>query len=252
MPDSLESFDRIDNHRLIYNGLEHVEFELGRPSTSYFRVAREAHQVLYRSLVATLKGTSNIAVTGRPRGRRGHRYQLGNEPVKEIHKESISGCDRAWRFSTPTNVQKPFESDNGKVSSSQYRVPSFNRRELNRPSESQALLIPFYDALAMVQTENFMFQYGRVQTVSFSDKEMNLLERLHELIRNVYEHFVPKTNSALIHDLLQATQLALNKSSACLFDCGHVIYYPHSVPKTEMESKIQNVLVLVDTHIKLY
>lgn len=249
----MNPFEIIDNHLLLYNGLEHLEYELSRSTTSYFRVARETHQVLYRSLVESLKGTANLAVTGKPRGRREHRYQFGNEPIKEIHKQSIPGCKHGWRFSTPTIVQSFFGSDkSGQRSSWAGRIVSFVRNLFRRqkpPAKSEDFLIPFHDALAMVQAGCFMHQYVHSQAVSISDREMNLMEWLHERIRNEYEHFIPKGYSAPVNDLLQATKVALAKASACLFESNNVIYYSHSVPKSEMQSMFQRVVALVESHI---
>ncbi len=51
----------------------------------------------------------------------------------------------------------------------------------------------FYDLLAMIQAPCFMLQYTHSAVVSVSDTEMQLLEWLHEKIRNDFEHFMPKT-----------------------------------------------------------
>ena len=218
----METIESIDNHSLIYNGLEHVEFELDRSSPSYFRVAREAHQLLYRSLIESLKGTANLSVMGKPKGNREHRYQFSNEPIKEIHKESISECRYAWRFSLPVITQS-----------------FFNNNEIQRLTQSQNssksddFLIPFYDALAKVQAECFMHQYVHSQTVNISDREMMLMEWLHERIRNKYEHFVPKGYSAPIYDLLESTKVALSLTKSCLFDSNNVMYFTHSIQKSE-------------------
>ena len=231
----MKSFESIDNHRLIFNGLEHVDFELGRQSTCYFRLAREAHQILYRSLIDTLKGSANIAISGKPKGERQHLYQLGNGPIKEIHKESVVGCSKAWRFSRPTVVG------------------SFPERESSEAQYlSEDFLIPFYDALAMVQTECFVHQFVHSQEVRFSDEEMKLMEWLHEAIRNEYEHFIPKGYSAPIHDLLVASKVAVVKARASLFDTNNVLFFDHSVPREIMRNKIDGTFAAIRarlTHI---
>ncbi len=228
----MESFESIDNHRLIYNGLEHIEFELGRKSTSYFRVAREAHQILYRSLVEALKGTANLAVTGKPRGQREHLYQFSNGPIKEIHKESVPECKFAWRYSSPVIVESFLQSEGNET-----------------PSKSDDFLISFYDALAMVQTECFVHQYVHSQEIKLTDEEMKLMEWLHEAIRNEYEHFVPKGYSAPIQDLLLASKVAVGKARVCLFDTNNVLYFVHSVPEETMREKIEKVVTLIDSHL---
>lgn len=227
----MRPFESIDNHRLIYNGLEHIEFELCRQQPSYFRIAREAHQILYRSLVEALKGTANIAVTGKPKGRREHRYQFGNGPIKEIHKESVAGCHFAWRFSDPLVVDSFFPSNAAKTSTKTEDFP-----------------IPFYDALAMIQTECFVHQFVHSREVSFTDEEMKLMEWLHESIRNEYEHFVPKGYSAPIQSLLLASMVALDKARRSLFETQNVLFFDHSVPQKSMQEKFGAVLVLTESH----
>lgn len=223
-------YESIDNPRLICNGLELIEFELGRESTSYFRVAREAHQALYRSLIEALKGTANISVTGKRKGRREYWYRRDDGYIREIHKEPISGCELAWRFSNPAIVG------------------SFPRNDsLPATSNSEDYLISFYDALAMVQTECFAHQYVHSQEVQFTDEEMKLLEWLHENIRNRYEHFVPMSYSAPIRDLLLAAQVAVSKARASVFDSHNVLFFDHSVPEASFRDKFDNVLAMIDS-----
>jgi hypothetical protein len=94
--------DSIDNQRLIANGLQHMAYELSLPDPSYFRIAREAHRVLYRSMTETLKGTANLTITGRlPRT---VRYQAGRSPWREICREEPPTGRRAWRFSASALV----------------------------------------------------------------------------------------------------------------------------------------------------
>ena len=228
----MNSSETIDNARLIFNGLEHVEFELTRTSTSYFRIAREAHQILYRSLVEALKGTANFTVTGKPKGRQEHRYQFGSEPIKEIHMESIPGCKHAWRFSSPVEVKRLFE----------------NVERTLPPEENY--LIPFYDALAKAQAELFMLQFGHSQVVKLTNAELKTLEWLHENIRNNYEHFVPMAFTAPTKKLLVASRLALCTAQACLFESNNVLYFDHSIPKAKMEDMIVHLIDLVDSHLE--
>lgn len=230
----MRPFESIDNHRLIYNGLEHIEFELCRQPLSYFRIAREAHQILYRSLIEALKGTANIAITGKPKGRREHRYQFGDRPIKEIHKESVAGCNFAWRFSSPVAVDSFFETNVTETS-----------------SRSDDFLIPFYDALAMIQTECFVHQFVHSQEIRFTDEEMKLMEWLHEAIRNEYEHFVPKGYSAPIQSLLLASKVALDKALRALFHTNNVLFFDHSIPQKSMRDKFDHILRLTDSHLEV-
>jgi hypothetical protein len=170
-----------------------------------FRAARESHLVLYRSMIEALKGSANLAVTGRPSKDRKHQYQIGNEPFKEIHKVAVPGCKEAWIFSEPV-VCEPPEIDYSKG-------PELNRDDY---------LISFYDALAMIQSECFMHQYVMSKEVPVTDDEMKRLEWLHEDIRNEYEHFVPKGYSAPLRTLIELTILSLRLSRELLFDSKNV------------------------------
>lgn len=227
----MRQFESIDNHKLIYNGLEHIGFELCRQPASYFRIAREAHQILYRCLVEALKGTANIAVTGKPKGHRKHRYQFGDGPIKEIQKESVAGCHYAWRFSNPVIVDGFFESSASET-----------------PVKSDDFLIPFYDALAMIQAECFVHQFVHSKEVVFTDEEMRLMEWLHEAIRNEYEHFLPKGYSAPVESLLLASKVAIDKALASLFHTGNVVFFDHSVPQKLMREKFDNILKMMEFH----
>ena len=68
----MSELESIDNLGLIKNGLGHIEFELNYEKPSMFRAARESHLVLYRSMIEALKGSANLAVTGRPSQNRVH------------------------------------------------------------------------------------------------------------------------------------------------------------------------------------
>jgi hypothetical protein len=197
----MSAFESIDNLSLIENGLCHIEFELNCVKPSMFRAARESHLVLYRSMIEALKGSANLAVTGRPSKDRVHQYHLGNEPWKEIHKVPVPGCSQAWRFSQPV-VCEPPEID-------YTTVPEPKRDDY---------LISFYDALSMIQADRFMHLYFMSREVSVNDHEMQLLEWLHEDIRNEYEHFVPKGYVAPVNALIETTILSLRLSRELLFD----------------------------------
>jgi hypothetical protein len=201
----MKAFEAIDNRSLIQNGLRHIEFEIGQPKPSMFRVAREAHLILYRSMIEALKGSANLAVVGqRPKERR-HQYKLGDEPFKEIHKEPVSACRKAWRFSRPVECQVDESEEVGAV-----------------VSNHDDFLVSFYDALAMIQSECFMQQFVKSNVVAVFDDEMKALEWLHEDIRNEYEHFVPSGYSAPVRSLVRVSILGLRLSSQVLFESGNV------------------------------
>ncbi len=220
-------YDTIHNMPLLQNGLDHILFELGRENVSYFRVARESHLVLYRSMIECLKGTANIAVTMKPARQREHFYQIGSDPIKKIQKEDIPRCTKAWRFSEPT-VVKAFPKNKGRIS-----------EPLND------FLIPFYDALAMIQTELFT-QLNAQKPLLVSNGDMKTLEWLHEWIRNEYEHFVPKHYSAPVKSLLAAAKLALDIAHFCIFEPDDIIWY--AVNKEEISNAFKTSLTLISNH----
>ena len=145
-------FDRIDNLSLIENCLLHLNFELSRETPSYFRIAKEAHLLLYRSMIEVLKGTANLFITGHRTKSRSHKYTRDNKPWQEIHKEPIEGCQKAWRFYQPATCEEPTPDS----------------KKLKRIM-TKDYLVEFYDALAMIQTDYFMNQYVFSRTFPLSD-----------------------------------------------------------------------------------
>lgn len=204
----MSSIETIDNLNLIENGLVHIEFELGRDDPSYFRIARESHLILYRSMIEALKGSANLAVTGRPsrNKNRSRKYKVGDQPWKEIHKVSVPGCKQGWRFSEPVVCDPP------KLEGTK-----------NPQRFSDDHLISFYDALAMIQCECFTLRSIHRKVVPVSDHEMQILEWLHEEIRNEYEHFVPRYYAAPISDLLQPSESSLRLSTELIFKSNNVL-----------------------------
>jgi hypothetical protein len=203
----VDKLDTVNNIGLIRNALEHAMFELGSKKRSSFRIAKESRDILYRSLIEALKGSANLAVTGARKGIRSHKYQYYQQPWKEIHQTPIEGCEHAWRFSEPKPCEQP-------------AMPKVDPNKRRRDD----YLIGFYDALGMAQTECFMLHFTHSKVVGCADKEMRILEWLHENIRNEYEHFVPKTYAAPIYDLLVASELSLRLSIQLLFESGNVIH----------------------------
>ena len=224
----METVDKIDNLRLIENSLLHMQFELERESPSYFRLAREAHLLLYRTMIETLKGSANLAVTGHRSKDDSIKYQIGDKPWQEIHKVKIDGCDKAWRFSDPVASAQPPEN----------RINEVFLKNVFR-SLDEAWLIGFYDALAMIQTENFMQQFIFSKSIMISDEDMKAFEWLHESIRNEYEHFIPKLYWAPVYDLLWVTQHCLSVSKELLFESGNVDF--HKVTKESLKQLLELV-----------
>jgi hypothetical protein len=218
---SQEFYECIDNLTLLENNLYHIEIELNRENLSYFRIARESHQALYRSMVEALRGSANLAITGRPKSKdKSVKYQKGNERFKEIHKITVNGCENAWRYSEPQVCEPP-----------KIDYKKFDMRK------TEDYLKSFYDLLAMMQTECFMGRFVHSKLVYVDDKEMKLLEWLHEYIRNEYEHFIPKSYLAPRMDLTKASAICIKKCYKLIFESGNVI--PNSVA--------ENIQLLLNT-----
>lgn len=223
-------FDTINNINLVENNLIHLNFELGRDNPSYFRIAREAHQVFYRSMVEALKGSASIAITGRPKDKkRLAKYKIGNSPFMEIHKVNIKECKKAWKYSSPTPCEIPEEKNK------RSEIPPFDDYLKN-----------FYDVLAMIQTKCFMTRYIMSKPINVSDDEMKSLEWLHESVRNEYEHFIPKFYSAPILDLLEVSLICIDKTEKLIFESGNI--FQSDIPDTikilieKIKLKIQHAL----------
>ncbi|MEX0998774.1 MAG: hypothetical protein WD000_02270 [Thermodesulfobacteriota bacterium] len=203
--------DEIDNIKLIRNGLMHLECELLQDDPSWHRIAREAHLVLYRSMIEALRSTDNIAITGKKSKNRVHVYKIGVKPWKKIEKISVDGCENAWKFSIPES----FEPEND----------THTTESLSDDRLMDDFLVPFYDALAMIQAENFMETLVHSKKVAVSDEDMQKLELLHESVRNPYEHFVPCTRLTPKRLLCSVAKLCISLSRELLFESGNVHFY---------------------------
>ena len=229
----MRSVDEIDNLRLIENNLLHMRFELDRDSPSYIRLAREAHLLLYRTMIEALTCGNWQRVTqfkskDRPSKCFSIKYLTGGKPCQEIHKMSIEGDKGVWRFSDPVIYPPPPESEIEKVFF----------KNLFR-SMHNAKLIHFYDALAMIQTECFMHQSIFSKPILISNEDMKTLEWLHKSIRDEYEHFIPKFYQVPVYDLLAATELCLIISKFLLFESGNVDF--HGVTKKSLKELLELV-----------
>lgn len=202
-------YETLTNPGLIENSLRHLTFEMDRERPSYFRVARESHLVLYRSMVEALKGTANLAISypARTSQKGPHRYKMASDPWKEIRPEEVRACSRAWRFSDPVEIPPPDK---------EHAAPS------QEEGQSRLNLISFYPALAMIQAECFMCRLMCGKPVTVTNEQMATLEWLHEEIRNEFEHFMPKFYLAKVDSLVQASVVCLTLSGQLLFHSGNV------------------------------
>ncbi len=213
----------VDNVRLILDNINHITMELESEDPFYFRVAREAHQLLLRSMVEALCGSANEGISDLSKNKKMvNYYRIGNDPEKKIQKKNIKGCKKAWRYSDPKEIK--------------------SRDKKSDLPEVKEFLKRFYEFLAMIQTECWMSNFIHSNPVKVDDKEMAILEWLHEKVRNVYEHFVPMTYSLIKDKMLQAAELCVRLSIKLLYDCGSVI--PDDIidiKKTEMEHVLQRI-----------
>jgi len=221
-------YDNIDNLKLLDNNLEHILFEIERENTSFFRIARESHQSLYRAMVQALKGSANLAITGKSSKTRSVKYKFGDSPFMEIHKIEINNCEEAWRYSKPKQCEEP------KINESN----SFN-------IEREDFLKSFYDLLAMMQTECYMHQYVISKSVKVSDYKMRLLERLHEDIRNKYEHFIPTSYYVSILGLASVSKICIDLAFELVFESKNIMIGIPDNMRVNMENiilKLQNII----------
>ena len=89
----LEEYEHIDNIKLIRNNLLHINCEIDSLEPSPMRLAKECYQLFLRMMVEALRGTANIAITGKPTKNRRRWYRQGNDPWKVIQKKNLGKSD---------------------------------------------------------------------------------------------------------------------------------------------------------------
>lgn len=217
-------WESIDGLSLVENGLEHILFEASRPKPSYFRVTREAHHILYCSMVQALTRGAGIGVTAPLSppiryGRDGQSWEIHREPP-------VPGCNHVWRFSAPVACPPP-----------ELPPASEHLKSLARDAtRTNRHLIGFCDALAMIQTDCYMGRYMYATPVLVSDEEMSILEGVHDDIRNMYEHLTLDLYSAPGKALRLAAALCLRLTESLLFKSGTV------VPDTEEHPSLKSLV----------
>jgi hypothetical protein len=198
-------YEEISNFALIRNNLRHIDCEIQSDEPSMMRLAKECYQILLRIMVEALRGTANLAITGKRIKDKKHWFSQGDCPWMMIHKVAIKGCGKAWRYSEPVA-----------------EIP--RKKGVNSDKEIlNNFLLDFYDLLAMIQTPCFMIRYVGSAVVSVPDCEMKLLEWLHEEIRNEFEHFVPKKLLVASDDCLRASETCLRISTDLLTKSGNIM-----------------------------
>ena len=224
-----EEYENINNRVLIRNNLRHINAELDSTKPSPVRIAKESHQLPSRMMVEALRGTSSGPVVGRPQRNRKYWYTKDNDPWMVIQKEKIEGCCRAWRYSEPVP-----------------ETPPCYHEQRTSKTQRDDFLVGFYDLLAMIQAPCFMHRYVLSEVVPVSDKEMQLLEWLHEEIRNDFEHFIPRMLLVCSDDCLSAAELCIQLATDLLTKSNNVI-----VPSREMDglrTELCSTLVSLSMH----
>ena len=217
----------IDNPLLIENNFIHLEFELEQEHRNFLRVVKEAHTVLYRTMIEALRGSANLSITGKSTD--SNRVVKSKSDVQwtEIRKKSIPSCKKAWRFSDPKECEEPIM-----------------RKDRQSERQFDNYLIGFFDALAMVQTDAFMGQYVFSKAVQVSDEEMKTLEILHSY-KNEFDYYVPKSFLAHKSDIRNLLEPCLRIVKALFFESGNIM--PVLIPKNletiieKLSNKIDNV-----------
>lgn len=201
------SYEAVSNPILILDAMAHLNHELHN-NRRLFRVAVESHQILHRTMVQALRGSNNLNITGRRPKRWEVRYQYSNDPWKYITEQAIENCNKAWRFTEPQICDPVVSSHN---------VPTPIERLLDQH------LLGFYDFLAMVQTECYMSRLTISKPINISDEEMQILEWLHEDVRNAIEHFVPSSRLIETESMIEAIHLCIRYSVQLICESGTIL-----------------------------
>ena len=202
-----DAYERVDNLILIQDAISHIIYELGGQK-NLVRIGIECHSILLRSMVEVLRGSSNLAITGKRPKTWEWRYERGNDPCKIIKEQPIKGCKKAWRFSEPEECAEPIPSDGKPVPDEQFLDDH---------------LLGFYDFLAMVQTECHMGHYYGSKPINISDEDMGTLEWLHENVRNSVEHFIPKLLLVDKESLMRAINICIDVSTSLFAESGMIL-----------------------------
>lgn len=224
----ISEYEEIDNRILIRDNLLSILGELKTFNPKFYGIAKEAHDALYRSMIEALRGTSNQTVSRKRDPNREVKYKLGNNLWKLIRKVRLKNCKIAWRYSSPVVCEEPS-----------------NDRELKSWENVDDFLISFWDALAMIQAENYMHPYIHSRPVHVSDSEMEILEWLHEEFRGRIEHFMPTSWSIHKNKLLKPTQVCIKLIYELLYNSGLLLEhkFPDDLKEIirEINTKIANL-----------
>jgi len=186
----------VKNIDLLENNFKHILYELKDDNISFFRIAREYHQALSRTMVEVLYGFPEIKKRGSL-----EKFEYtkagANSPWFEIHKIKITKENKVWRYSQPKEkIQKANEQSDKNIDKNSLENLSEEKMRLKivnnyieELSKTERHLKDFYLLLALIQTKYFSNCFNRNKMIEITDEEMLDLEFLHENIRNEYEHF---------------------------------------------------------------
>lgn len=217
-------FSEIDNTELILDNLKHIRIELLEDKPFLFRAAREAHQLLLRSMAEALKRREKITILGKEKDRKKRRYYTyDGKNWKFVEKIKPASLYYAWLFSQPQDI-------------SESELPNRNDSSNYISGERDGHLIGFFEMLAMIQTECHMHRLDRGKKVVVTDEKMVALQWLHTSVRNMFEHYKPKfyyyNNEALIESL----DICISIAAELLFESGTVLIdYDLSELKSQFE-----------------
>jgi hypothetical protein len=160
-------------------------------------------------MIEALRGTANISITSR--GSPTPIFiEKGDGTTWRLDKQKVPGCRHEWRYAEPVPIQKK----------------DFPKQtKLTKPSNR---LVSFFIPLAMIQSEmemdlGLIRNPNALKSINITDDEMNDLEFLHVNIRNVYEHFIPHSNSIDKLGLLGLSSLLLKITTELLMETEKIL-----------------------------
>lgn len=222
--------DNIDNIKLIINNFDHVIFELQRKNCSYWRITRELHLILYRSMIEVLRGTAGISITQRDSVTPVF-IEKGDGSTWKLEKKKVPGCKYAWCYSDPIPISKK------------------DLPKLKKLAKSSNHLVSFFVPLAMIQSDmqmdlGFIRSPSALKSITISDEEMKDLEFLHIHVRNSYEHFIPQSYFINKLSLLRLSSLLLKITTDLLLKTEKVFRSDiRGIP-----SRIRITKILINKH----
>lgn len=193
-------------------------------------------------MIEALKGSDSLDVlksegkNTKPRCK----YSFGDDKWFEVIKEAVPGCKKAWRYSSPQCCKRPDDTPT--------EATERENKEENLEDECQEYwqqdLIAFYPALAKIQTECFMYRSFDSKRVRIDDEDMQLLEWVHENVRNKFEDFLPMSFSVPKRTSVRTASLCLQIADQLLFESGNVLF-----TRDEQADRVRNSVARTLAHL---